>query len=103
MSNSLLASISRRRFVQGIAAAGALAALPLPFRHALAASSPALLSGSNFALEIGPGPMNPTRRPRVGVGINGQVPAPILKWREGDTVTLAVTNRLGEPTSIHWH
>jgi hypothetical protein len=26
-----------------------------------------------------------------------------LMWREGDTVTLAVTNRLAEPSSIHWH
>ena len=94
--------ISRRRFVQGIAAAGALTALPFPLRHALAASPP-LLSGSTFALEIGPVPMNVTGRPRTAIGINGQVPAPILKWREGDTVTLAVTNRLSEPTSIHWH
>ena len=31
------------------------------------------------------------------------MPAPILRWREGDTVTLTVTNRLSEPTSIHWH
>src|SRR5262249_35104310 len=30
-------------------------------------------------------------------------PAPILRWREGDTLTLAVTNRLSEPSSIHWH
>ena len=31
------------------------------------------------------------------------MPGPILRWREGDTVTLSVTNRLAEPTSIHWH
>jgi FtsP/CotA-like multicopper oxidase with cupredoxin domain len=61
-----------------------------------------MLSGREFALEIGPVAMNVTGRPRPGVGVNGQVPAPILKWREGDTVTLAVTNRLTEPTSIHW-
>jgi CopA family copper-resistance protein len=103
MTGPLLTPFSRRRFVQGIAAAGALTALPFPLRHALAAASPPLLSGSTFALEIGPVPMNVTGRPRMGVGINGQVPAPILKWREGDTVTLAVTNRLDEPTSIHWH
>ena len=54
-------------------------------------------------LEIGPVPMNVTGRPRTAIGINGQVPGPILKWREGDTVTLAVTNRLSEWTSIHWH
>ncbi|OYV34857.1 MAG: copper resistance protein CopA [Rhodospirillales bacterium 20-64-7] len=103
MTNSSGLPISRRRFVQGIAAAGALTALPFPLRRALAASSPALLSGSMFALEIGPVPMNITGQPRTAIGVNGQVPAPILRWREGDTVTLAVTNRLSEPTSIHWH
>jgi CopA family copper-resistance protein len=105
MSNapSLFPPVSRRGFVQGIAAAGALAALPFPLRHARAATYPPLLSGSEFALEIGPVPMNITGRPRTAIGVNGQIPAPILKWREGDTVTLAVTNRLSEPTSIHWH
>jgi CopA family copper-resistance protein len=96
---------SRRRFVQGIAAAGALAALPLPLRHAFATpnSGAPVLSGRDFALEIGPVAVNMTGRLRTAIGINGQVPAPILRWREGDTVTLAVTNRLTEPTSIHWH
>src|SRR4051795_2186502 len=108
MTSSLLSggpSISRRRFVQGIAIAGACAALPFPLRSALAASTSAapLLSGRDFALEIGPVAVNMTGRPRTAIGINGQVPAPILRWREGDTVTLAVTNRLTEPTSIRWH
>jgi CopA family copper-resistance protein len=96
---------SRRRFVQGITAAGALAVLPFPFRSAPAASrsSAPVLSGRDFALEIGPVAVNMTGRPHMGIGINGQVPAPILRWRESDTVTLAVTNRLTEPTSIHWH
>ena len=35
--------------------------------------------------------------------MNGQIPAPLLRWREGDTVTLHVTNRLHEQSSIHWH
>ena len=97
-------AMRRRRFVQGLTAAAATAALPFPVRHAWAAASPApLLSGREFALEIGSVPMNVTGRPRTAVGVNGLVPAPILRWREGDTVTLAVTNRLDEPTSIHWH
>ncbi|HTI84558.1 MAG TPA: copper resistance system multicopper oxidase [Acetobacteraceae bacterium] len=99
------AATSRRRFVQGLATAGAVAAVPLSVRQSLAAPVYAtpLLSGQDFALEIGPVPMNVTGHARTAIGINGQVPAPILKWREGDTVTLAVTNRLAEPTSIHWH
>lgn len=62
-----------------------------------------LLSGTKFDLEIATMPFNVTGRRQVATAINGQIPAPILRWREGDTVTLAVTNRLSEPTSIHWH
>src|SRR5262249_2241736 len=96
------ASIARRHFLQGAAAAGAFTLLPWPLRRALAALAP-VLSGTEFQLEIGPVPMNVTGRPMTATGINGQIPAPILRWREGDTVTLAVSNRLSEPTSIHWH
>jgi len=39
----------------------------------------------------------------VATAINGSIPAPTLRWREGDTVTIRVTNRLREATSIHWH
>ena len=35
--------------------------------------------------------------------MNGQLPAPLLRWREGDVITLRVSNRLAAPTSIHWH
>ncbi|MEW6681478.1 MAG: copper resistance system multicopper oxidase [Nitrospirota bacterium] len=44
-----------------------------------------------------------TGRERTAVTINGAVPGPALRWREGEEVTLHVTNRLDEPTSIHWH
>ncbi|CAB3679584.1 Copper resistance protein A [Achromobacter denitrificans] len=47
--------------------------------------------------------MNFTGAARIGTTVNGQLPAPLLRWREGDTVTLRVTNRLREQTSIHWH
>jgi FtsP/CotA-like multicopper oxidase with cupredoxin domain len=93
---------SRRRFMQGAAAAGALSLVPWPLRTTIAAAAP-VLSGTEFQLEIGPVPMNITGRPMSATGINGQIPAPIVRWREGDTVTLAVTNRLSEPSSIHWH
>src|SRR5438105_12660986 len=42
-------------------------------------------------------------RQALATGVNGQVPAPILRWREGDALALAVTNHLHEPSSIHWH
>src|SRR5262249_61768913 len=87
----------------GAPAAGAFPVLRWP-RRALAAPNRApVLSGTEFQLEIGPVPINVTGRAMTATGVNGQIPAPILRWREGDTITLAVTNRLSEPSSIHWH
>lgn len=99
-----LPPIARRRFVQGLAAGGALAALG-GWRAALAqpARQAAELRGTEFHLEIGETPVNFTGATRVGTTVNGQIPAPLLRWREGDTVTLHVTNRLHEQSSIHWH
>jgi CopA family copper-resistance protein len=100
---AFLSPLTRRRFLQGVAAAGALSLVPSPLHRAFAASRTPVLSGTEFQLEIGPVPMNVTGRAITATGINGQIPAPILRWLEGDTVTLAVTNRLSEPSSIHWH
>jgi FtsP/CotA-like multicopper oxidase with cupredoxin domain len=99
--------VSRRRFVQGLAG-GALAVVSA--RHlgrATAADSGsdagAVLAGTDFNLEIGALAANFTGRPGVATAVNGRLPAPLLRWREGDTVTLRVSNRLSTPTSIHWH
>ncbi|HLG89048.1 MAG TPA: copper resistance system multicopper oxidase [Alphaproteobacteria bacterium] len=94
--------INRRRLIQGLAASPLIAA-GWPGRGASAAASGPILSGTEFALEIGTVPVNITGRSRPAAGINGMAPGPILRWREGDTVTLSVTNRLSMPTSIHWH
>src|SRR3546814_16719654 len=37
------------------------------------------------------------------IGINGTVPAPLLRLKEGQNVRLSVTNQLDEDSSIHWH
>jgi CopA family copper-resistance protein len=100
-------SLSRRRFVQGLMAGGVIAGFDLWRWPALAAGStvsePAVLTGSHFDLVIAEMPVNFTGRSSVATAINGSIPGPLLKWREGDTVTIAVTNRLKVPTSIHWH
>jgi FtsP/CotA-like multicopper oxidase with cupredoxin domain len=92
--------MNRRRFMLGTAAAaGAFSAVRRPRGRAVAAPSRTpVLSGSEFQLEIGPTPINITGQPRIATAVNGQVPAPILRWREGDTVTLAVSNRLSVPS-----
>lgn len=64
---------------------------------------PTVLAGSEFDLFIDQTPVNLTGRARTALTVNGSLPGPLLRWREGDTVTLRVKNRLGEPTSIHWH
>ena len=61
------------------------------------------LSGSRFDLEVARTAFVVDGRPTNAITVNGTVPAPLLRWREGDDVTLRVTNRLDEATSIHWH
>ncbi|MBW4045798.1 MAG: copper resistance system multicopper oxidase [Acidobacteria bacterium] len=97
---------SRRRFVQGLAIGGAIMALNGSRRHAFGQAAPhssEILTGQDFELTIDSLPVNFTGRRTVATAINGSVPGPTLRWREGDTVTIAVTNRLKTPTSIHWH
>ncbi|OWL86794.1 copper resistance system multicopper oxidase [Halopseudomonas aestusnigri] len=40
---------------------------------------------------------------KQGIGYNGASPGPVLRFREGEDVTIHVTNNLDEPTSVHWH
>ncbi len=63
----------------------------------------AVLSGTEFELDIGAKDVNFTGALRPATVVNGQIPAPLLRWREGDTVTLRVRNHLPARTSIHWH
>jgi CopA family copper-resistance protein len=98
--------VSRRRFVQGLAAGGAIAALDWggwPAFGEATPHTPPTLSGKHFDLTIDSLPVNFTGHRSVATAVNGSVPGPILRWREGDAVTIAVTNRLKVPTSIHWH
>ena len=90
--------ITRRRFVEGMAIAG----LGAPALSSPASAMPAL-AGSAFDLTIGALPVNFTGRPRIATTVNGSLPGPTLRFREGDTVTVNVRNTLRESTSIHWH
>ncbi|MEH6801278.1 MAG: copper resistance system multicopper oxidase [Halopseudomonas sabulinigri] len=97
---------SRRTFVKGLTAAGIVGSLGLwrtPVWALTSPGQPNVLAGSQFDLVIGETPVNITGKTRLAKTINGSMPGPILRWREGDTVTLRVRNRLKEDTSIHWH
>ena len=39
----------------------------------------------------------------AGYGYNGQVPGPVIEAKQGVPVEIQFTNRLSEPTLIHWH
>ena len=97
---------SRRTFVKGLTAAGMLGGLGLwrsPSWAAAGSTTPRTLTGTEFDLSIGEMPVNITGKRRTAMVINGGLPGPLLRWREGDTVTLRVRNRLDAATSIHWH
>ncbi|WPC06442.1 copper resistance system multicopper oxidase [Pseudomonas benzenivorans] len=100
------AKTSRRTFVKGLTAGGLLAGLGLwrtPVWAVNSPGQPTMLAGTDFELFIGESPVNITGKARTAMTINGSLPGPLLRWREGDTVTLRVRNRLSEDTSIHWH
>ncbi|MDD1982295.1 copper resistance system multicopper oxidase [Pseudomonas asiatica] len=97
---------TRRSFVKGLAATGLLGGLGMwraPVWAVTSPGQPSVLSGTDFDLYIGELPVNITGAARTAMAINGSIPGPILRWREGDTVTLRVRNRLQQDTSIHWH
>jgi FtsP/CotA-like multicopper oxidase with cupredoxin domain len=88
---------TRRRFVTGGAAIGsALLAAP-SWAQDLGRS------GGFYDLTLAPLDVNFTGRSRTATAINGGVPGPLLRLRQGETATVKVTNQLGALTSIHWH
>ncbi|MDR6644253.1 MULTISPECIES: copper resistance system multicopper oxidase [unclassified Luteibacter] len=97
--------LPRRRFVQGLTTAGVGLGLGL-IRPAWATEpmSPAsLLAGNAMDLEIREASVDFTGRARRAVTVNGGVPGPTLRWKEGETVSLHVKNHLDTTSSIHWH
>ncbi|WP_409929509.1 copper resistance system multicopper oxidase [Sulfuriflexus sp.] len=101
---------SRRRFIQGLAAGGVVLGLSSFIRPGRASEATRtvtgmapILSGTQFDLTIAETTVNFTGTPRMATTINGSIPAPILRWREGETVTIRVTNHMNVSTSIHWH
>ncbi len=99
-------NISRRTFVKGIVATGVAATLP-PSLYAhktiVSQQKQQTLVGTEFHLSIDKTAVNITGIPSIATAVNGMLAGPILRWKEGDTVTIYVTNNLNEDTSIHWH
>jgi len=95
--------LSRRRFVQGIAAGATLLTPWRGFARGEVRRDRAVLTGPEFDLTLGEIAVNYTGRKRSATAVNGHVPGPLLRMRQGDRVTIRVTNQLPERSSIHWH
>ncbi len=106
-----LVRVSRRGLIGGLGAGAALAATPTWAQghsvkgHAKGVLRPGFdeVSGEIINLTVGAG-MRPVQGRRGhGVAVNGTVPGPLVRLREGQNVRINVTNHLEEDTSIHWH
>ena len=67
------------------------------------AELPGMLSGDDLTLVVEAANSMVAGKNAQHITLNGQFPAPLLRWREGDDLTLRIINRLQEATSIHWH
>ena len=104
--------MTRRRLLAGAGAASALAAMPAWAQghslHRMRGGAPIRVgfdevSGTVIDLAVGHGPRVVQGRKGHGIAVNGTVPGPLVRLKEGENVRLNVTNRLDVDTSIHWH
>jgi CopA family copper-resistance protein len=110
LSSQLSPQLSRRRFVTGMVAGSTALGLGLHSGLSLGSSHrsvnrspPQVLKGNQFDLNIGYQTVNMTGSEKIATTVNGSLPAPILRWKEGERVTLRVKNNLAHDSSIHWH
>ena len=101
--------MERRRFVSGALGGGAAAAMAAwfpawaqPVSSGIAAPLPTV-SGNDITLRIARQTMRIDGKLSRAIGINGTVPAPLVRLKEGQTARLTVVNDLDEDSSIHWH
>ncbi|WP_339913376.1 copper resistance system multicopper oxidase [uncultured Brevundimonas sp.] len=101
--------LDRRSLLRGTVAGGGLLGLQGLLPAWAMTGSPGLrsdlptLTGPDIGLTVGHSPFTVGGRTAQALTINGTLPAPLLRLREGQNVRLAVTNTLDEDTSIHWH
>jgi CopA family copper-resistance protein len=102
-------SFDRRTLFKSAAALTLAGAFPAWARSGTAGLHPApgVLSGDRIALTVGDSHFGTAQslggRSAHAIAINGTIPAPLIRLKEGQRVQLAVTNNLKEDTSIHWH
>jgi FtsP/CotA-like multicopper oxidase with cupredoxin domain len=91
--------VDRRNFLTTLAASACLtAATRLGIQSPTEIAKPdATLRISPVKLEIAPGKIVET------IGYNGSVPGPLLRFREGQNVSIQVENQTSNPELVHWH
>ena len=100
--------LGRRAFLGSGVALAAAAGLRPAWAHSasqgLAAKAEGTLSGEEIRLVVDRTRFSVDGRPGHAVAINGTIPAPLIRLKEGQNVRITVENRLtDEDTSIHWH
>ena len=109
LTGSADGSIDRRSLIAGAAVLaglfGAGGAFPAWARSGTQGLTPSadVLGGDAIALTVGESHFSTGGRSAHAVTVNGTLPAPLIRLKEGRNVRIAVTNRLKEDTSIHWH
>lgn len=100
--------VSRRNLIASTAALAAASSLPMPAWARADAAAHAKRgfgeeTGEDIHLAIGAAHFTTGDRSGHAVAVNGTVPGPLIRLREGQNVRLHVTNNLEEDSSIHWH
>jgi L-ascorbate oxidase len=64
---------------------------------------PVTAQPGEYSLTVDPVRIDTGEFTRSGIGFNGASPGPVLRFAEGEEVTINVTNNLSKSTSVHWH
>lgn len=101
LPSSVQSVTSRRYVLRGLMATASVISLP--------SSGLAAIGDTNRWRRITAKPadaalLGVAEAPRTKIwGYDGNVPGPLLRYRQGDTVRVRLENDLPDPTSIHWH
>ncbi len=104
----MIKPLNRRRFITSTAGLAAATAMPMPAWAKGSSLSHAKngfgeVSGEDIELAIGDHHFTTGGRSGHAFAVNGTVPGPLIRLKEGQNVRLHVTNNLAEDSSIHWH
>ncbi len=103
------ATFDRRQLLRGVGIGAAGASLTAWFPAWAQTVSPGLtaplatVAGDDITLRIAPQTMTIDGHVMQAIGLNGTVPGPIIRLKEGRTARLHVINDLDEDSSLHWH